>query len=409
MNKALSYPCLVLLSVTVMVALAGLCSCQKEEGMTSEISRIPIRFSCVPVEVTTKADASYIKDETIPQDQHFAVYAWDTGSSFLTDNPVAASGSPSFMSALNVTFQNNDDKGKNNTYPGDYYWPLPEAGAYNYSFLAYYPLADGSGITAPVFSSGNVGSYAFTAKDNASAMVDFCVSDVANDVIYGNGYTYSSFPGTVGLTFHHTLTRVRFKFIKAKDVDDDTHIYIDDIKLLNVRKRGTLTVGYAQPDAPGHGHPGTTSFTWSTDPDSYKPSPSEPQVPYELTINGEDPVPDTNPVELMKDAETTVSDSEVFLMIPQKIWKTDEPEGDPSPQKISLIWRVGDDVQPNAILTLDECVKAVGSHENAGISEWRPNMSVLYTIVIKAKPIEFSIVATIEEWRDENGYVSIIP
>lgn len=404
-----------MLSVTVLVALAGLCSCHKEEGPASDISRPPIRFSCVPVEVTTKADASYINGKTIPEDQHFAVYAWDTGSSFLSDDPVEDYGAPSFMSALDVTFQNNDDKGKNNTYTGDYYWPLPEAGAYNYSFLAYYPLADGSGITAPVFSSGNVGSYAFTAKDDASAMVDFCVSDVANDVIYGNGYTYSSFPGTVGLTFHHALTRVRFKFIKAKDVDDDTHIYIDDIKLLNVRKRGTLTVRYTQfiddvtdPEnpvkAPGHGRPGTTSFVWSTDPDSY-----DRDNPYELTIHGEDPEPVSNPVELKKDAETTISDSEVYLMIPQKIWKTEEPEGDPSPQKISLIWRVGDDVQPNAILILDECVKAVGSHENAGISEWRPNMSVLYTIVIKAKPIEFSIVATIEEWRDENGYVSIIP
>ena len=102
----------------------------------------------------------------------------------------------------------------------------------------------------------------------------------------------------------------------------------------------------------------------------------------------------------------------VFMpVVPQAILKVDEPLGDPSPQAISFRWRVGSAPAPasDATLILDDCVKAVGSVERAGITSWDPNMSVVYTVVIKAKPIEFAITASIREWEDEDGYYTIIP
>ena len=400
-----------MLRITVLVVLAGLSACRKQESSVTD-AREPIQFNCSQVEVTTKADGSYVTDDMLVTGKHFAVYAWDTGDEFLSEDPYTDFGSPAFMNQLDVTYQNNSDKGKNNTYPGDYFWPLTTTPPYCYSFLAYYPYAASSGITGPTFSSGNVGVYGFTAKSEAKDMVDFCVSDVSNDIVYGT--TYTAYPGTVGLTFRHTLTRVQVKFVKAADVDEDTHIYIEDAKLVNIRKEGTLTVTYAQfidnvsdpanPQVrPGIGLKGTTTLNWATDPDI--------KGNYELSIGGVDPNPaaDPDPIDVDLDYTQTVRPDEVFLMVPQAILKVDEPLGNPSPQAISFRWRVGSAPASDATLILDECVKAVGSVERAGITAWEPNMSVVYTVVIKAKPIEFAITASIREWEDEDGYYTIIP
>lgn len=314
------------------------------------------------------------------------------------------------MDSLDVRYRDNADKGKNNTYSGDYFWPLNHTPEYCYSFFAFYPNTADSGIKATI-SAGNVGVYSFTAKTKVEDMVDFCVSDVSNDVVYGN--TYTAYPGTVGLTFRHALTRVQVKFVKSQDVDEDTHIYIEDAKLLYIRKKGSLTVSYAQfindavdppVAAPGFGRKGTTSLNWLTDPDV--------KSNYEISISGTDPDPDPDEDPLTDDAidveldyTQTIGSSEVFLMVPQTIRKENEPD----PQAISFRWRVNNAPASDALLLLDESVKAVGSVEQAGITEWRPNMSVLYTVVIKAKPIEFTFTARIVEWGDDEGYYSIIP
>ena len=369
----------------------------------------PILFGCHTVEVETRADDGiYVGEETIPSNQHFAVYAWDTGNQFLSNDPVTNFGAPALMNGLDVTYVNNSDKGKHNTYTGDHFWPLTRDPEYCYSFFAYYPLAAGSGITPPVISAGNVGQYAFTAKSSVNQMVDFCVSDVSNDVVYGT--TYSAYPGTVGLTFHHALTRVQVRLIKSRDVDEDTHIYITDAKLVNIRTTGTLTVSYGQfiddvtdPEhpaaAPGFGRKGTTSLNWLTNPDIC--------ADYDISLYGTDPNPDAtpDPVEVEIQYQQPVGVGEVFLMVPQNIQMVSEP----SPQAITFNWKLGDAPQEPATLILDECVKAIGSSVKAGITAWGPNMSIVYTVVIKAKPIEFALTASIRKWDDESGYHTIIP
>lgn len=393
-------------------ALACVLSCGKP-GDLEPVSREPIRFSCSPVSVTSRAGASYVGDDALTEDQHFAVYAWDTGSGFLPADPVAAHGAPAFLNNLDVHYRDNADKGKNNTYSGDLFWPTSSVPAYDYSFFAYYPYAAGSGITGPTFSAGNIGQYGFTAKGDVAQMVDFCVSDVSNDVVYGRPYTYSAYDGTVGLTFRHTLTRVQIKFVKAQDVDEVTHIYIEDAKLVNIRKNGTLTVSYAQyidavtdPEnpavAPGYGRKGTTSFLWATDPDI--------KGDYEISLYHTDPDPvAVPPVEVDLGYSQTVYPDEVFLMVPQTILKEGEPLGSPSPQGISFRWRVDDAPATDDLVLFDESVSAIGSSMSAGITEWTANMSVVYTVVIKAKPIEFALTASIVPWDDDSGYYPLIP
>lgn len=371
-----------------LLALAGIAACSKQE----EEGLVPIRFTCAPlVEVTTKANSSFISGSgALNSGQHFGVYAWNTGGSYLTADP----GTPGFVStAWNVAFTDNEDKGANNGYnPGavDNYWP--RTSGYDYSFAAYYPYG-GTGIT-PSFPAGTVGQYSFTAQGTAASMVDFCVSDIANDMTYAT--TNSGYDGTVQLTFHHTLCRVQFKFIKAQDVSDDFHIKILDAKLKNVNTTGTLTATYAQAPSPAPGVAGTTTLTWDG---------VGTLRDYEITINGEDPDPDASR-EVEIGHSPTLAPADVFLMIPDEV----RPGDGSSPQQLWLQWKAGDEEPTTTALWLSDCIQAIGNDTPADI-HWDANSFVTYTIVIGARPIDFATSVTITSWDAEpevNGYYPII-
>ncbi|MBR6457475.1 MAG: fimbrillin family protein [Bacteroidales bacterium] len=391
---------IVFLTLTLF-ALAGLSACRKQEA---DEGLVPIRFTCPPlVEVTTKANNSFVSGSgPLNSGQSFGVYAWNTGGSYLSANP----GSPNFIStAWDVTFLDNDDKGANNTYsPGavDNFWP--RTSGYDYSFAAYYPYG-GAGISGPTWTSGTVGVYNFTAQSTAANMIDFCVSDIANDMTYST--TNSGYDGTVEMNFHHTLCRVQFRFVKAQDVEEDLHIKILDAKLKNVFTKGTLTATYAQHSpSPGHGLPGTTTLGWSG---------QNTQADYEITLNGEDPDPealdehgDPAPVEVELGYTQTVAASDVFLMVPDDIRESSDPV---AAQQLWFQWNVDDGEPTTTALWLCDCVRAIGNPTPANI-HWEANSFVTYTIVIRAKPIEFSDAAvTITSWDAEpeiNGYYPII-
>lgn len=373
--------------------------------------------------VTTKAGDTYVSNSSLQlhANDYFYVYAWNTGSSYLSDAP----GEPSFFNpALKVQFVNNDNQGSNNTYgtsalrdPLDQYWPQG-ATPYDYSFIAYYPYDESSstyGISTPNFLTppdGKVAEISFVAKTDAVGdiavdnMVDFCVSDVANDQVYG--HTTSTYPGTVDLTFHHMLTLVQVKFVKSRDVPAGTEIQLLDARLENIRTEGDLTVAYTPPAEPGEDVMGSTAFHWY-DVDT-------PQS-YEITIGGVDPSYDagtgtaTDPITLGYDQALQTSD--IFLMIPQYLW----PYGHANRQFIHFWWRVGEEaVQETADVYLSESKKAIGSDDSSGISEWRINQMVTYTVVIRTAALEFGtengseLTVDIAPWptEDVNGYVQII-
>ena len=382
---------------TVLFALAGIAACSRQE--IGDEALVPIRFTCAPlVEVYTKADNSFISGSgPLNSGQHFGVYAWNTGGSYLSTNP----GAPDFIStAWDVTFTDNDDKGKNNSYnPGmvDNFWP--RTSGYDYSFAAYYPYG-GAGISGPTWDSGTVGVYGFTAQSTAASMVDFCVSDIANDITYGA--TNSGYDGTVGLTFRHALCRVQFKFVKAQDVEEDLHLKILDAKVKNVHTKGTLTATYSQHTPnPGYGLQGTTALSWSG---------QNTLADYEITLNGVDPNPEATPsaVEVELGYTQTIATSDVFLMVPDEVRESSDPI---AAQQLWFQWNVNDGEPTTTALWLSDCVKAIGNPTLANI-DWEANSFVTYTIVIRAKPIVFSDIAvTITSWDAEpevNGYYPII-
>ena len=433
MQKKMTYRIVAL----VLTALVGLSACRKHADETSSATRysdIPILFDCQgAVEVATRADDDfYISNEQLITGQYFAVNAWDTGAGYLSTNP----GAPAFMTQLPVQYQNNRDKGKNNTYTPvvsgvgknmddwmDQFWPR-DGSAYRYSFCAYYPYnadADVTGISAPTFPTSTVGQYAFTAKSSVEDMVDFCVSDVANDQVYG--HTTSDYAGTVKLNFHHALTRVRVKFLKASDVSDATAIELLDAQLLNVKTEGTLTATYAQYEdpsdpgvpAPGPDRVGTTSLAWSG---------VDTQVDYQIRVRGVDPDPDAlpDPVKILLPKSMELLPDDVFLMVPQDIVEPspgdphDSEDPDDDAQAILFKWTIDHNyAEPKAtLLYLSESVKHPGDPTPADVS-WGVGDSVTYTVVIHATPIHFDdtgveVLVSVAPWpvEDVNGYIQII-
>lgn len=367
-----------------LLALAGCLACRKTQDPEN-----PILFTCSPVEVSTRADNSYIStSSSLPQGQRFAVYGWDTGSSFFT-----AGTAPGFLNPLPVTFQNNEDQGKNNTYSlASLFWPRD--GVYKYTFCAYYPY-EGDGISAPAFASGTVGRYTFTAQSNPADMVDFCVSDVANDLVYGHTNSYS---GTVPLRFHHMLTRVQIKFISAQENDSGVTIRIKDAKLQNIKNSGTLTATYTQPSPTGDGVTGNTSFAWSS---------VQGQASYDLTLGGVNPEPGGPTVTLGRTMTTASED--MLLLVPQALLG----ENESNPQQLSFTWeQIENGASGSMTIPLSNFLQS-GTSNTADI-HWDANSSVTYTIVLRAETIQFGFFAgdltvSIAPWgEDVNGYFDII-
>ena len=388
----------------LLLLLAALSGCRQEELVSDNR---PICFAGTSIDVETRADGSFLSGGgPLVTGEHFAVYAWNTGASWLGANP----GVPLLMRPVDVTFANNDDSGTNNTYPDtgmssamDRYWPRSGGAAYDYSFCAYYPYG-GAGITAPTFASG-VGTFAFEVQPSAEEMVDFCVSDVANDIVYGS--TNSDYPGTVALGFHHMLTRVQVKFVKARDVDADFDIKIWDARLEGVLSTGTLSAGYTPRETPGRALPGTTTFAWSGRGN---------RRGYEITLGGEDPGPyasdEADEYKLSLGYTQAVAASDVFLMIPQTMLSSESGE---SAQRIEFWWSAGASTEAtHSILYLDDCLQSIGSSNKAEI-DWGMGQFVTYTIVIRATPIEFGefsaeplVTVSIAPWgEDVEGYVPI--
>ena len=407
-----------------LLAVLATASCHKHEAQEEPSSaRTPILFRCSPVSVQTRVGGTYISNgHLLKEDEFFRVYAWNTEDDYLTHAP----GTPNFYDpALKVQFVDNDNQGTHNTHgvselrdPLDQYWPQG-GDPYDYSFFAYYPydgLASTYGISPPSFESLPEDKFAkinFVAKTDGvgdpavGEMVDFCVTDVANDQVYG--YTTSTYPGTVDLTFRHMLTLVQIKFVKSKDVSEDTKIWLLDAQLDNINTQGTLTLQYDPPVSPGPAVAGTTTHHWIN---------VDTPAKYEITIGGVNPEYNTethtatDPIEL--GYTQTVETCDIFLMIPQYLW----PAGmGVNRQRIHFWWRVDDgEVQETKDTYLSDSKMAIGSNESSGISEWRINQMVTYTVVIRTAALDFGtnddpeVTVDIAPWptEDVNGYIQII-
>lgn len=410
---------LLTLAATAALILA---SCSRMETSVRTFSPpavkdgIPIGFSNYTPKNLSKAGDTYVAENALVTGKHFAVYAWSTAyGSFLAVNP----GAPNFMTPADVTYAGDNTDGKTNTYTPTRYWPSGDQPA-NLSFVSYYPLAAGSGISVPAFNANTVGVYTFTAKTAAADMVDFCVSDVVNDQVYGNTNESPTYKQTVRLPFKHQLTKVQFKFKKSSGLGTMTVIELLDAKLIGIKNTGTLTATYAQNASPGVNKIGTTTTAWSSQGGAQG---------YEIFVNTKNPeysAPTaTNPV-LLSETASSVANGDIFLMVPQDM--ADDT------QRLSVTWRVrvydtadhatanagtavggmlSETVNTKTLEFKDDLVMETWDHDSNPSTpaiprskNWVKNQFVTYTVTIGPSPILFT--GSVANWdAEQNGYFNV--
>ena len=396
----------MLIAASAAIVLAT--GCAKNERLTSPNDEPhAIGFSNYTPKSITKADGDYfVNGGNLVDDTHFAVYGWQTAyNAPLTAIP----GTPNFMNPVVVLWDEDTDDGASNTYSPLRYWPSgnnPD----KLSFVAYYPYdadPEVTGISAPSFNgenaAGAVGTYAFTAKTaSAASMVDFCVSNVVNDQVYGSTNVSPTYKGTVKFTFNHTLTKVRFLFKKASGLDPCTVIELVDADLSGIMNSGTLKATYTPAGA-------TTALAWSGQAGT---------AGYDVTLNNVDP--DQTPILLGEDANST-HNNDYFLMVPQNMAA--------DTQKITISWRVRVyDTEENAdtnagtalggLLSETTNTKTISLYNGLVTTEggetplltpidWHINDFITYTITIGPKPIWFT--AEVTDWTTitPGGYITV--
>ena len=377
--------------VIAAAAALTLASCAKVETYNVSNDAI-LSFGVYTGRSLTRADAAnYASGATLVNDAEFQVYGWytDNGTSFTGLN------GNQFMDWYTVTCQtagNGNGNGSKNLYPDGYrYWPTGNTPNW-LSFCAFYPSNDGQ-INAP---AAGLGAYTFTAEDAAADQVDFMVADVVKDQTYdtrnGNPGTNEHIDGEVHLTFHHMLTKVKFRFKTTTEVatvaDSHIEIYLKDAKLQSIRNTGTLTSSFN----------GTaTSTVWSAQGGDQD---------YEIFILGAD----INNQLLTDDADDAASaPADLFLMVPQAM----VTESGTNPQALYLKWDVKDLVtgvitENEATVYFKDDLKDGDDPTTAAAKEidWTKNMFVTYTITISPQPILFTAEAA--SWdAEQEGFFNI--
>ena len=376
-----------------------LAACSKND-IIETINKVPegqmVGFSSYTPKAVTKADANYYVDgatfTNLVNNTTFGVYAWANAnpttdpSWSINNNLFDGTGTPEFMSNIPVTFKGDVESGANNLYsPGYYsadnpvrYWPAGDTPD-GLSFFAYYP-AGAEGLTLP---SNGLGATTFVTRDTPAEQIDFMVSNVVADQYYGNTNAGSSYKGTVKFQFHHTLTKVQFKFktdLTAAELENTT-VKLTNAQLTGVYNTNTLTTGYTKGST---ANDGTTAYDWGTE--------SNP-VGYDITVSGAKP--SATSVTLANDA-TTLTAADAFLMVPQTITA--------GQQKITLTWTVtttGSSVTTNTkVIDLND-IKNGDAH-----IDWAKNAQVTYIITISPKAIYFT--ASVDGWGSETtGTISV--
>lgn len=378
--------------VLVFAAAAALvlASCVKTE-ISSNVANMNqvITFSNYVPRAITKANTDYyvVSGDALKSGKSFGVFSWaktnETTPWSVNNNLFAgvSEGNPLFMNNIEVTFGGDKagDDGSNNTY-ATRYWPAGDTPD-GLSFFAYYPYS-AAGLVLPTTALGDA---TFTVRDTAPAQIDFMVSDVVADQYYGHtNSTYASgAEGTVDLTFHHMLTKVKFIF-KTDNTDGNTAVTLIDADLSGIYKKNTLTNTYTKGSAQNGG---TSAHDWGT---------AESAGTFSIYVNGK-VVSSTDYVTLTT-GDSACVDGDVFLMVPQTITT--------GQQKITLKWTVATTgsatITNTKTIDLYDIVKSDNSHIN-----WAKNSQVTYTITIGPKPIKFT--ATVDDWDStiQNGSISV--
>ena len=200
-----------------LATAAMLASCSKDETVEMAQNTRAISFSNAFVDNATRSvvDPSFTKDNL----GSFAVYGFTQNGQIFDGVPVES-----------------NDNGSTWTYHPIQYWVEGN----QYAFAAIAP--------ASVSVSGETLTGSSVADYKVGMTVSF-TNDGKTDLLYANGgafnadETFMASPQTVGLTFKHQLSKVKFSF--ENNVGEAYNIKVTDVKITDAKTTGTLTVGIA--------------------------------------------------------------------------------------------------------------------------------------------------------------------
>ncbi|MBR6465961.1 MAG: fimbrillin family protein [Bacteroidales bacterium] len=332
-------------------------SCSKGSA-TEEIEyQKQLSFSGYTARSVTKAGDTFVSTTELPGGKSFGVYAYNTGSS-TTFVPANIGDYTVFMSNVAVTYNGSGASTPTNyTYSPLRYWPNTKE-SNRLAFFAYYPYG-GAGITG--FSG--YGSFTFEVQTAAASQVDFMISDVEANQMYG-----SATGGTdiEKLKFYHMLTQVRFKGIT--DAPTGATVKINSLKLTGIVKKGVLAQAVS-----------AASSTWT---------PESETDTYTITLKNIN-LP-SNYSDATVEAADIAEANQTLLLLPQTLSST---------AKMVVNYTITT-TNPARTITEEKELPL-----NTAIPTWTRNQQIVYTLNIGLNPIEFT--AQVVDWSGSDQIVIV--
>ena len=373
----------MILAVTTALLFATGCAKVEDTSPVND-SLQAIGFTNYAPRSLTKAGPTLVNSGALPSGSTIGVYGYSTQDVNFPATSTSPELKPTFMTNLPVAYTETTSATATATTPVRY-WPKTTTNLL--TFIAYYPYsADNTGaITSkPTASTNAIGSFEFTQAGVVTDMVDFMVSDVANDYYYdassaSNSNGQRSSDGSVPFTLRHMLSKVNFKFAKADGLDG-AEIKVTYASIAGVLSKGTLTPTYIAPESAGS--PGTTKFgsnNW--DASANTAYASAVTIPI-TSASGDYLILSTTPT-----LNSTTATNQNFLFVPQTLANT-------------VVVTIAYDITQNENVTTHNTA-TVQLNQGAGHpSAWNRNDNIVYTFTIGLTPITFK--ATVQGWADES-------
>lgn len=192
--------------------------------------------------------ASCSKDETVDVPQGKAIGFSNT----FVDNATRSVVDPSFKKETLPNFAVYGFTQKGQIFDGETVSSVDGGTSWTYSPTQYWVEGNQYAFAAIAPASVSVSDAELTGTSVADYKVGMTVSftnDGKTDLLYANGGafnadgTFMASPKTVGLTFKHQLSKVKFSF--NNNVSGAYKIKVTDVKITNAKETGTLTVDIA--------------------------------------------------------------------------------------------------------------------------------------------------------------------
>ena len=363
-----------LMSLAAIAAMTGASCAKIEDSAPVKDVAVPIGFSNYTPRSLTKASSSLVNSGALPAGSTIGVYGYSTET---TNFPATTSSTmkPTFMTNLPVAYTSTSATATA-TDPVRY-WPKTTTNLL--TFFAYYPYNDATITSKPTNTTNALGTFGFTQTSDVTTMVDFMISDVANDYYYdaasaSNTNGQRSNDGSVPFTLRHMLSKVNFKFAKSSGLDG-VEIKVTSASIAGVLASGTITPSYAPTTA---GSAGNTSFadTWATASTEYASAVTIPIASEagSYLILSESAALNSN-----------TGTQNNFLFVPQTL-------------EDAVIVTINYDLTQGTDVTHNTATVQLNTG-SGNPTEWERNSNIVYTFTFGLTPITFT--ATVVNWADE--------